>query len=525
MTMLNILIADDERAARFGMAKALAAPDCRITEAADGPAALDAIRSGTHDLVFLDLSMPGVDGQSILRELQGTKPSCDIVVVTANDSIQTAIACMKLGAVDFVTKPFEIEQLRSWTRRCARRLELERKVADLQNRLEQKHALGALIGISRPMRALFGQIERVARAPVDILIRGETGTGKELIAREIHRLSERARGPFVPVNTAAIAESLAESELFGHVRGAFTSAGADKPGRLELADGGTLLFDEIGELPPAAQVKLLRFLDTQIIERLGSVDSIRLDVRILAATNRDLESAMETGRFRQDLYYRLAVIQIVLPPLAAQAKILRSLQERVIQPVGSTRAISIDVRVVSATHQDLQRAMADGHFRSDLYFRIKGIELNVPPLRTRHEDIVLLVDHFLGRLAGRMVAVPSLSTQALDRLLTYGWPGNVRELEHALTAAATMADGPVIRPGDLHLPGSAQVHDVALFNDMMHLPLTEAKEKLVESFERARIAAALERNQDNVTAAARELGVHRQSLQQKMAQLGIRRNY
>ena len=333
--MLNILIADDERAARYGLAKALAAPGYKIAEAADGPVALAEIRSGAYDLVFLDLNMPAMDGLSILRALEGSKLACDIVVVTGNDSIQTAIACMKLGSVDFLTKPYEIEQLRSWARRCARRVELEGKVVDLQNQLERKQSLGSLIGISRPMRELFLQIERVARAPVDILIRGETGTGKELIAREIHRLSGRATGPFVPVNTAAIAASLAESELFGHVRGAFTGAEANRQGYFEQANGGTLFLDEIGDMP-----------------------------------------------------------------LAAQTKILRCLQERVIQPVGSTRLIPADVRVISATHQDLQRAMADGHFWSDLYYRIKGIELHVPPLRTRHEDIVLLANHFLGRLEG-----------------------------------------------------------------------------------------------------------------------------
>jgi DNA-binding NtrC family response regulator len=402
--------------------------------------------------------MPGLDGQRILRELQGIKLSCDVVVVTANDSIQTAIACMKLGAVDFLTKPYEIEQIRSWARRCAHRLQLERKVVDLQSQLDQKQGLGALTGISRTMRDLFVQIERVARAPVDVLIRGETGTGKELIAREIHRLSERAAGPFVPVNTAAIAESLAESELFGHVRGAFTGADANRQGYFEQANGGTIFLDEIGDMP-----------------------------------------------------------------LPAQIKILRSLQERVIQHVGSSRVIPVDVRVISATHQDLERAIAEGHFRSDLYYRIKGIELHVPPLRTRHEDIVLLANHFLNRFAGRLPTVSRLSTASVDRLLKYAWPGNVRELEHMITAAATMAEGPEIRPSDLRLPGTETASDATPFADMLNMPLTEAKEKLVESFERTRIAAALERNQGNVTAAARELGIHRQSLQQKMTQLGMRR--
>jgi DNA-binding NtrC family response regulator len=455
---LKILIADDERAARFGMSKALAHADYCIDEAADGPAALAAIRSGLYDLVFLDLNMPGLDGQGVLRELSGTGRACDIVVVTANDAVQSAIACMKLGATDYLTKPYEVEQLRSWARRCARRLDLEGRIHDLEDRLEEKKAFGALVGMSRPMRDLYRAMQRLGPAPVDVLIRGETGTGKELIAREIHRLGARASGPFVPVNTAAIAESLAESELFGHVRGSFTGADANRQGYFEQANGGTLFLDEIGDMP-----------------------------------------------------------------LPAQAKILRALQERVIQPVGSTRVIAVDVRVITATHQDLEGAIADGHFRQDLFYRIKGVELQVPPLRARHEDIILLANYFLANLTDRLAVVPRLSTEAVDSLLTYPWPGNVRELQHVITAAAIMAEGKEIRSYDLHLPGSAVAPENAPFADLMHLPLTEAKEKLVESFERARIIAALEGNQNNVSAAARELGIHRQSLQQKMAQLGIKR--
>jgi DNA-binding NtrC family response regulator len=287
------------------------------------------------------------------------------------------------------------------------------------------------------MRDIYDRIERVARAPVDVLIRGETGTGKELIAREIHRRSDRAGGPFVAVNTAAVAETLAESELFGHTRGAFTGAVDSRQGFFEQAHGGTLFLDEVGDMP-----------------------------------------------------------------LPAQAKILRALQERAVRPVGATRAVAVDVRVVSATHQDLPRAIAEGHFRQDLYYRIKGAELLVPPLRGRYEDILLLAHYFLDRLADRLPSVPRLTSGALDRLLAHPWPGNVRELEHAITAAAALATGEEIRAADLGLGDPERPAESADFQAYLGLPLTEAKERLLESFERAALTAALERHGGNISRGA-----------------------
>ena len=391
---LRILIADDERAARYGMAKALAPAGYQVAEAADGPAALDAIRSGAHDLVFLDLNMPGLDGQGVLRQLcqTGHARRTDVIVVTADDRVQTAVECVRLGAADYLTKPYEIEHVRAIARRVAERLELQQRVDRLQAQLDQRQAFGALVGVSRPMRDLYAQIERAAAAPVDVLVRGETGTGKELIARELHRSSPRSAGPFVAVNTSAIAESLAESELFGHAKGAFTGAAADRKGVFEQADGGTLFLDEIGDMPRPAQTK-----------------------------------------------------------------VLRALQERTVQPVGSSRQVRVDVRVVSATHQDLTRAIADGHFRQDLYYRIKGVELTVPPLRSRREDVVLLANYFLDRLAARgprggPPAQPRrFAPDAVDALLAHTWPGNVRELEQAVTAAGAMAASAEVRAADLGL--------------------------------------------------------------------------
>ena len=457
--MLRILIADDEQPARIGMARALRSSGGEILEAADGPAALDAIRTQTPDLVLLDLNMPGMNGQAVLRALGPLVRQTEIVIVTANDSLEAAVECMRLGAADYITKPFEVEQLRAVVRRVARRRELEEQVATLAAQLDERQACGALIGISRAMRALFRQIERAAAAPLDVLIRGETGTGKELMAREIHRLSARAGGPFVAVNTAAIAATLAESELFGHVRGSFTGATADRAGVFEQAHAGTLFLDEIGDMP-----------------------------------------------------------------LEAQTKILRTLQERVVQPVGSTRTVAVDVRVICATHQDLEAAIQSGRFRQDLYYRIRGVELVVPPLRSRREDVLLLASEFLERAALAAGQPPrALSREAVERLLAYSWPGNVRELEHAVLAAAAMAEGAELRPRDLPLPAAEPEASRPEFTALADLPLTDAKHRLVEELERWMITRALDAHGGNVSAAARQLGIHRQNLQQKIAQLGIGR--
>ncbi len=454
---LRVLIADDEQAARHGMLRALQATSCELLEAADGDAVLQSLREHAPDLVFLDLNMPGRDGLSVLREFATTRSTTEIIVVSANDQVSIAVECMRLGAADYVTKPYEVEQLRAIVRRASERLALRDRVAALQNQLDQQQAFGALVGISRPMRELFGQMTRAAKAPLPLLIRGETGTGKELIARELHRLSDRSAGPFVAVNTAAIAESLTESELFGHVKGAFTGADADRSGCFRQADGGTLFLDEIGDMP-----------------------------------------------------------------LAAQTKILRAIQERVIQPVGSSKTVAVDVRIISATHQDLEAAIPEGRFRQDLYFRIRGIELRIPPLRARREDVLLLANYFLERThAG--ASVPTFAADAIDALLTHTWPGNVRELEQAILAAAAMRQSNEIRGADLPLPHRKTNADPSQFDQLRGLPLTEAKGVLIEQFERSAIEAALADNAGNVSAAARQLGLHRQSLQQKMAQWEINR--
>lgn len=456
MTAITILIADDERAARVGMLKSLKKFDANFLEASDGAAALELVLEHKPDLVFLDLNMPNLDGIEVLRQLSTNNDmaGCEIILVTAVDSIETALECVRLGAADYLTKPYEIERIRSIAARVVERAALRDRVDRLERRLGDNCGFGALVGLSRPMHDLYGRLQKAAAVSLPVLVRGETGTGKELVARELHRLSDRAAGPFVAVNTAAIPESLIESELFGHVKGAFTGADKDREGVFREADGGTLFLDEIGDMP-----------------------------------------------------------------LNAQTRILRALQEQVVQPVGSSQTVPVNVRVISATHQNLEEAIADGQFRQDLLFRVRGIELSVPALRHRREDIVLLANHFLD--SSTDVETRTISQAAIDALLKHNWPGNVRELQQSILGAAAMAAGSEIEPTDLGLIASSS-EPAADFSELLGLPLTEAKNQLVETFERTAIRAALDAHQGNVSAAARQLGIHRQNLQQKIEKLGLR---
>lgn len=460
---MKILIVDDEPAARYGMAKALRAEQRLILEAADGKAALSAIRESAPDLVFLDLNMPQFDGMFVLQELQRDQqtPTPEIIVVTANDGVNYAVECIRCGATDFVTKPYDIEHLRSMVRRTEERVLLQERVARLEETGAGHGKFGALLGCSRSMQHLFSLIAKAAKTKLPVLIRGESGTGKELVARELHARSDRAHQPFIAVNTAAIPESLVESEFFGHVKGAFTGADRSREGVFRQAHGGSLFLDEIGDMPAPVQTRLLRVL-----------------------------------------------------------------QEGMVQPVGTDECVPVDVRIISATHQPLEQSIADKLFRQDLYFRLKGIELSIPPLRTRHDDIVLLAHEFLATAdtSDADVAKKSLSSEAVSAILQHTWPGNVRELQQMINAAVALADGSVLRPEHLGLvvPRSTAASANHGFDRYLDLPLTEAREQLIEDFERMAIERALAAEDGNVSAAGRRLQIHRQNLQQKIKQLGIR---
>ena len=434
------------------MAKALRADGRTILESDEGGAALYQIREHAPDLVFLDLNMPERDGMFVLKELQKDTSTVtpEIIVVTANDGVNFAVDCIRCGATDFITKPYDVEHIRAIARRSEERVNLQQKVAKLESGDNSSLRFGSLLGTSRPMQLLFSQIEKAARTRLPVLIRGESGTGKELVAQELHARGDRANKPFIAVNTAAMAESLVESELFGHVKGAFTGADRNREGVFRQAHGGTLFLDEIGDMPAAVQTRLLRVL-----------------------------------------------------------------QEGVVQPVGTEEGVKVDVRVISATHQDLEQAITDKAFRQDLYFRLKGIELFIPALRSRHEDILLLANEFLPKAM-------SFSNDAVAALLQHKWPGNVRELLQMINAAAALCEYDSITPADIGLTTTRDSSEADAFETYFDLPLTEARNQLVEDFERQAICRAMNAESNNVSAAARKLGIHRQSLQQKMKQLGIK---
>jgi DNA-binding NtrC family response regulator len=324
--MPRVLVVDDEAAVRESL-RMLLKGECEVEVAHDVDSALLAISKSAPDLILLDVVMPRRSGLELLAELSERGIDRPVIVLTATNTISVAVQAMKLGAADFLTKPFELEALRIKVRQLLEHRRLADEVLRLREEVEDRQQLGRLVGRSRVMREIFRSIERVARARATVLVTGESGTGKELVARALHDLSERAAGPFVAINCGAIPRDLLESELFGHERGAFTGASDRRVGRFEAASGGTLLLDEIGELETSVQVKLLRALQERVIERLGSSQTIAVDVRVVAATNRDLEREVADGRFRSDLYYRINVVPLHLPPLRERREDVRLLAE------------------------------------------------------------------------------------------------------------------------------------------------------------------------------------------------------
>jgi two-component system response regulator AtoC len=381
-----ILVVDDDPGVRESF-RLILEDHYDVVDVPDGPSALEVVRASPMDLVLLDIRLPGMDGIEVLERIKAIDERVEVILVTAVKTVRTAVAAMKLGAFDYLTKPFEEDELLSLASRALERRTLEREVALLRSELARTHDLDEIVGKHPVMEKLHGLIAQVARTSTTVLITGESGTGKELVARAIHRHGPRREGPFVAVNPAAIVESLIESELFGHERGAFTGAHQRKLGKFELAQGGTLFLDEIGTLRAELQAKLLRVLQEREIERVGGTRSIKIDVRVIAATNTNLKEAVNRGTFREDLYYRLNVVPILVPPLRERAQ---------------------DVPL-----------LAEHFLRRDTRDFNKRIE--------------------------------ALSPEAVAALQAYRWPGNVRELENVIERCVVLAEGPVIQLNDLPL--------------------------------------------------------------------------
>lgn len=370
----RVLIVDDDRSMRdlleVDLRQRGMEPICCTT----AEQAFAALQEGAFDAVLTDLNLPGMDGIELCDRIGANRPDVPVVVITAFGSLETAVAAIRAGAYDFVTKPIDLEVLQLVLERAISHRNLQEKVRFLSEALERAQRFDDLIGASPPMQRLFGDLSRIAESEASVLITGENGSGKELVARSLHQRSPRGGGPFVAVNCAALPETLLESELFGHERGAFTDAKAARRGLFVQADGGTFLLDEIGDFPLTLQPKLLRVLEEQSVRPLGSQDEVRFDARLLASTNRDLHSAVEAGRFREDLYFRINVIQIEVPPL---------------------RSRGTDILLLAQ------------HF----------------------------LEHYASR-AGKPVA--GISEPVAERLLTYPWPGNVRELRNAVERAVAL---------------------------------------------------------------------------------------
>ena len=381
----HILVIDDEENLRHMLSVMLARQGYRVDVAADGAAGLHRVRSQVYDFILCDIRMPVMDGKAFLARVLEEHIATPVIMMSAYGTVDTAVACMKMGAYDFISKPFKKDEIVMVLKKAEERERLKEENSRLREVAAGRNAFCGIISRNPAMEQIFSQISRVADLKTTILVLGESGTGKELVARAIHQASSRSAKPFVAVNCGAIPENLLESELFGHVRGAFTDAASDKAGLFEQADNGTLFLDEIGEMPPQLQVKLLRVLQEEEIRRVGAAASRRVNVRVVSATSRDLEADVRSGRFREDLFFRLNVFTIMLPPLRE---------------------------------------------------RVEDIPLLV-------EQFMAVHARQMGRRALHM------APDVMRQLMAYGWPGNVRELENVIERAVILCDGEAINQGCL----------------------------------------------------------------------------
>lgn len=463
----QVLIVDDEKNLTLVIQTVLSRAGVASQVFNDSREALkflkDPVRAATLQALITDLSMPYLTGMELLEYCKKHLPQLPVVMITAYGTVESAVNALKLGAFDYITKPFEQVELLQVVRKAI--ATHQRRSEDLavassspEEILPSALSMQSMIGESPQMKEVFRVIQKIARSPSTVLITGESGTGKELVALEVHRRSDRSEKPFIKVNCAAIPATLIESELFGHEKGAFTGATASKPGRFELAHTGTLFLDEVADMGLEMQVKLLRALQEMEFERVGGVTTIKVDVRIVAATNKDLATEIKAGRFREDLFYRLNVVPIQLPSL-----------------------------------------------------------------RDRKEDIELLVGFFLTRFNDKLKKqIQGVSRQAMDVLRSFSWPGNIRQLENVLERSVLMSEGEILKLKDL--PPEFSVGTVTQDESSAPMNFKEIVRKQTQTLERELIESALDAANGNVTKTAEKLGLSRKGLQLKMKELGVKRS-
>lgn len=442
---LNLLVVDDERAIREACREVAQSLGFNTSAADSAEQAVRLLESQSIDAVLLDLRLPGAGGLEALRQIKERRPDAVVIVVTGYGTVQSAVQAMKNGAYDYVTKPFSMDELKLLLERVASHLKLKTENRMLREKIKSKQGFGSIVGRAPEMEKLYRIIAKAAHSTHPVLILGESGTGKELVARSIHFSGPYRDKPFIPVDCGSLVPTLIESELFGHVKGAFTGAAQTKDGLLAIAEGGTVFLDEVGELP---------------------VD--------------------------------------------LQAKLLRAIQEKEIRPVGSTKRIAINVRILAATNRDLEQAVAQGTFRRDLYFRLNVLSLRIPPLRERRQDIPLLAAHFLERMPQVGGQERRLQDDALKLMLAYDWPGNVRELENCLERACALSTGPVLLPSDLpttiHTP--AGTAPISAESSAKIIPLAELEKQTI-------LNTISQLNGDKLMAA-RLLGIGKTTLYRKL---------
>ncbi len=451
----KVLVVDDEQGFCELLESLLEKEGFEVISTTDPEKCLDMIQEEDIDIVFLDYKMPGCDGITLLKHIKEQDENVVAIMITAYGSIETAVEAMKYGAYDFITKPFQKNDLIRLAQKAWDKRKLMVEMSRLREEIQERYGFNNIIGKSKPMQDLFELIRRAADSRCTVVIQGESGTGKELVAKAIHYNSPRKHKKIVCVNAATLQDTLLESQLFGHVKGAFTGAYKDQKGFFEIADGGTLFLDEITEISPAIQAKLLRVL-----------------------------------------------------------------QEREIVPVGSTKPVKVDVRLLVATNKDLKKTMEEKNFREDLYYRLNVLTITIPPLRDRVEDIPLLAMHFLKKYSKEAEKnITGFTPMAMELLCSYPWPGNVRELENVIEAAVSLETSDKITTRYLNYDGrlSSLPKGMKFIEDNKMLPYSDAKKR----FEREYILTALERCSGNISLAARQTGIIRTNLYKKLKKLNI----